>query len=143
MNSTGVHIPESVSDVRDQYEEVGPLAQIVVREVAVAMGFDQEEYQRRVSEAVVATARDALFAGRLTVHTGGYDVFQDWLDEPPQAAYELELEGSENVDSVAWHPAPADERILAATYQNEPQAAVATVRRLSWGRIYEPLLTEP
>lgn len=136
MHTVGTYTFDSAADAREQYEDVGPAAQTVVREVAKAMAFDREEYRDRVSSDVVETARDALFASLLEVHVGTREEFDDW-----RASYdgEVTVSGHENVDNVVWHAGPEGEAV-AATFQNEEEAAVATLRRQAFGRLYRDLL---
>lgn len=138
MDTDGVFAPETIEAARDTYETVGPAAQVVVRETASAMDFDSEEYRDRVTGEVVETARDALFASLLKVHTGSHEEFEAWCGEHP--AYDREVIGGENVDNVVWHPIPFAETVLAATFQHEPVAAAGTLRRQAFGRVYRDRL---
>jgi len=140
MRTDGVFAPETEAEAREAFESVGPAAQVVVRETAKAMEFDREEYQERVTGEVVETARDALFASLLEVHVGDREAFDDWCDSHP--AYDVHVNGSESVDRVVWHVAPFAEQVVAATFQNEEEAAVGTLRRQAFGRIYADLLKE-
>ncbi|AXG05773.1 hypothetical protein DU500_04605 [Haloplanus rubicundus] len=137
METEGVFAPETLEDAREAYESVGPAAQTVVRETATAMDFDSEEYRERVTSDVVETARDALFASLLVVHVGDFESFADWRAD---AAVEVTLLGSEDVDNVVWHVAPFADAAVAATYQNERDAAAATCRRSAFGRLYRDAL---
>lgn len=139
METAGYIRPDSRSEAREIYGELGPAAQELTREVALAMDFEPEEYDRRVTGAVVMTARDVLFSTLLAVRRGPRDAFEEWRAEAPQRDYELHIEGAEHVDHVAWHTSPFAETVVAATYQDEPEAAVATLRRIAWGRLYRPL----
>lgn len=134
METDGVFAPETIEAARDTYKTVGPAAQVVVRETASAMDFDSEEYRDRVTSDVVETARDALFASLLEVHSGSREEFETWCSDHPD--YDREVIGAENVDNVVWHPIPFAERVLAATFQNEPVAAAGTLRRQVFGRVY-------
>ncbi|QFU82406.1 DUF5809 family protein [Natronorubrum aibiense] len=136
MHTVGTVAPASVEEARERYDDVGPAAQTVVREVAKAMEFDRAEYNDRVTGEVVETARDALFASLLRVHVGSREEFDDW-----QAAYDgdVTVVGHENVDRVVWHAGPEDDAV-AATFQNEEDAAVATLRRQAFGRLYRELV---
>ena len=138
MYTTGTFTPESVEDARERYETVGPVAQTVVREVARSMGFDREEYDERVTGEVVETAREAIFASLLSVRVGSREEFEEWAE-----GYDGEVfvSGSENVDHVAWHAGPTGEAV-AATFQNEEDAAVATLRRQAFGRLYRDVVTD-
>jgi hypothetical protein len=133
MHTEGTFAPETVEAARERYESLGPTAQVVVREVARAMGFDREEYRDRVTEDVVLTARDALFAGTLAVTVGTREEFEDWREGYDG---EVHVAGSENVDRAAWHAAPFAGRAVAATFQSEESAAVGTLRRQAFGRLY-------
>ncbi|WP_276299948.1 DUF5809 family protein [Halorussus lipolyticus] len=136
MNTHGFLAPESETEARERYEAVGPTAQTVVKETAKAMAFDPDEYDRRVTGEVVETARDALFASLLTVRTGTREEYDDWLADRDREVIE---QGSENVEHVAWHDA-LGETVVSATYQSEERAAVATLQRQAFGRVYRDLL---
>ncbi|SFC71341.1 hypothetical protein SAMN05444422_11616 [Halobiforma haloterrestris] len=137
MHTVGTFSPSSVEDARAQYETVGPAAQTVVREVAKAMEFDREEYDDRVTGEVVETARDALFASLLEVRVGSREEYEAWRE-----SYDGEVTtlGHENVERVVWHAGPEGEAV-AATFQNEEDAAVATLRRQAFGRLYREHLS--
>ncbi|UPV76125.1 DUF5809 family protein [Halorussus limi] len=136
METHGFLSPATESEARDRYEAVGPAAQTVVKETAKAMEFAPDEYDERVTGEVVETARDALFASLLAVRTGTREEYEEWLADRDRDAVER---GSENVDNVAWHDA-LGETVVAATYQSEERAAVATLRRQAFGRVYRDLL---
>jgi len=141
METRGLSTPETEADAVDRYRALGPIAQQVVRETARAMGFDATEYEDRVTGAVVEAARDALFASMLTVHVGDRAAFEDWQDSHP--GYAVDQTGSEHVDRVAWHPAPLAETVVATTFEQEPDAACAALRRQAWGRIYRDRVRDP
>ncbi|WP_254766482.1 DUF5809 family protein [Salinilacihabitans rarus] len=132
MHTVGTFAPDSVEQARERYEAVGPAAGTVVREAAKAMAFDREEYAERVTDDVVETARDALFAGLLAVDVGSREEYEAWREGYDGEVTEV---GSENVDRVAWHAGP-DGEAVAATFQNREEAAVATLRRQAFGRLY-------
>lgn len=138
MRTEGVFSPETEAAAREAFESVGPAAQVVVRETAKAMEFDREEYNERITSEVVETAREALFASLLTVHVGTDEEWEAWQDDHP--AYDTHVNGSENVDNVVWHVAPFAETAVAATYQQEEEAAIGTLRRQAYGRLYNDLL---
>jgi hypothetical protein len=140
MHTRGSFAPETGDTARERYDSLGSTAQIVVKEVAKAMAFDEVEYDRRVTPAVIETARDALFAAELVVHVGTREEYEDWLADRDYEAVEV---GSENVSRVAWHAAPFAGQVAAATFANEEDAAVETLRRQAFGRIYRDRLTEP
>jgi len=134
METAGVYNPETVAAAREAYSDAGSAAQIVVKETAKAMDFDNAEYDDRVTGEVIETARDALFASLLTAVHGSREEFDEWCAD--HADYSVELMGSDSVDSVVWHPVGFAETVVAASYQNEPEAAAATVRRRAFGRHY-------
>ena len=136
MHTVGTFTFESVADAREQYDDIGPAAQTVVREVAKVMEFDREEYADRVSSEVIETARDALFASLLEVCVGTREEFDDWRESYDG---EVSVAGHENVENVVWHAGPEGEAV-AATFQNEEDAAVATLRRQAFGQLYRDLL---
>ena len=136
MHTEGTFAPASPGEARELYETVGPAAQTTVREVAKAMDFDREEYGERVTGAVVETAREAIFASLLTVAVGTREEYDAWREEFDGEVVEA---GHEAVDNVVWHAGP-DGVAVAATFQNEPEAAVATLRRQAFGRIYRELV---
>ncbi|QLK24347.1 DUF5809 family protein [Natrinema zhouii] len=136
MHTVGTFTFESAADARTEYESVGPAAQTVVREVVKAMEFDREEYDERVTSDVVETARDALFASLLEVRVGRREEFADWRDDYDG---EVTMAGHEDVDRVVWHAGPDDEAV-AATFQNEEEAAIATLRRQAFGRLYRDIV---
>lgn len=142
MHTEGTFVPASVEDAAERHADLGPTAQVVVKEVAKAMDFDVEEYERRVTGDVVETAREVLFAQELLVHVGTQEEYEEW-----QADREYDLEswtvdeiGSEEVEHVAWHAAPAVETLVAATFQNEEDAAVGTLRRQALGQCYRDVV---
>ena len=127
---------DSEAAAREAYEAAGPTAQTALREAAKAMEFDEGEYEDRVTDEVVETVRDVLFASRLRVSIGSRAEFENWQSSSELA---VTLFGSEQVDNVAWHPAPFAGEAVAATFQHEAAAAVETLRRQALGRIYRPL----
>jgi len=140
METRGFLAPETRADTVDAFESMEPAAQTVTKEVAKAMAFDREEYRDRVTEEVVTTARDALFASLLEVHLGSKAEFEQWTAGHGDLA--VNLEGNEHVDRRAWHPIPAAEAVAAVTFHEQPDAAVATVQRQAFGRFYRELLDQ-
>ena len=137
MATRGDRTFETVEAAREAYEAAGPTAQVAVREAAKAMGFDREEYRERVTPAVVETVRDVLFASDLAVTVGDRDAFEAWREG---SDLEVTVVGSEAVDNVAWHAAPCFGEAVAATFQDEADAAVETLRRQALGRLYRDRL---
>jgi len=137
METEGLFAPETTAQAREYYDAVGPSAQVVVEEATRAMAFDAEEYDRRVTGEVVETARDALFASLLAVNVGTRAEFEEWQTD---VDYEVTAVGSEHVDNVVWHAAPFAEEAVAATYHEERRAAVDTLRRQAFGRLYREVV---
>ncbi|RLM56446.1 hypothetical protein DVK02_08010 [Halobellus sp. Atlit-31R] len=136
METEGTLSPESAAAAREAFESTGPTAKQVVREAARAMEFGRQEYRERVTSEVVERARNVIFADRLAVTVGSREAFDAWVDDYPE--YEVIELGSEEVDSVAWHVAPFAGTVVAATFQNEPEAAVGTLRKQAFSRVYRP-----
>ena len=137
MDTEGLFAPETAEAARERYDALGPTAQTVVREVTRAMAFDAAEYDDRVSSEVVETARDALFASMLEVRVGTRAEFDEWREA---TEYAVTVEGSDTVDNAVWHVAPFAEEAVAATYHEKRRAAVATLRRQAFGRIYREVV---
>ena len=140
METEGSLSPESAADARAAFDAAGATATQVVREVAKAMEFDREEYRDRVTSAVVERARNVLFADRLAVTVGTRAEFDAWVDDHPN--HEVTVFGSGDVDRVVWHAAPFAGEVVAATFQNERDAAVGTLRRQAFSRVYRPQFEE-
>lgn len=137
MDTAGFVSPDTPDDAREIYEELGPVAQVQVKEITRAMSFDPDEYDRRVTEEVIATARDALFASLLRVHVADREAYLEWRSSFDGEVFEA---GSEHVDNAVWHV--FDDEAVAATFQSEREAAVATLRRQAFGRLYRDLFYE-
>ncbi|KAB1198058.1 MULTISPECIES: DUF5809 family protein [Haloferax] len=134
METHGTISPATLAAAEDAFDRFGPTAQVVVRETAKAMEFDREEYRERVTGDVVETVRNALFAESLTVTVGSRTEFDTWCEDHPE--YEVVELGNPDVERVAWHPIPFAETVLATTFQNERDAAISTLRRNAFGRVY-------
>jgi hypothetical protein len=132
METTGRLAPSDPDDARAAYEALATPASVVTKEVARAL--EIEDFQERVSAEVVATARDAIFASSLAVSVGTRAEFEDWRVEFDGEVVEA---GNENVENVVWHD--FESVAVAATFQNEQEAAVATVRRQAFNRLYRDL----
>lgn len=135
VHTRGDVAPEDAAAARDRYRALAPLAETVVREATSAMGFDREEYEERVTPEVVTRVQEALFAARLEVHVGTRAEFDAWADDRDDVV----VLGAEAVDHVAWHD-PSFGDAVAATFQNEEDAAVDTLRRQAFGRVYRDVL---
>lgn len=138
MHVEGRLAPTTAEEVREEYEALAPVARTVVRETAKAMAFDRAEYDERVTADVIETALDALFASLLEVHVGSRDEFEAFSEE--RTALDAAVEGSDAVDRVAWHAAPAAGLLVAATFQSERDAAVGTLRRQAFGKAYRDIV---
>ena len=135
MEREGSVAPETEAAAREEYARLAGPAATVTREVARAL--DAAERLREKPEPVVATAHDALFASLLVVHRGTRGEFEAWVDERD---LDPDVVGSGNVERVAWHPVPSAGVVAAATFQDEPEAAVATIRRRAFGEYYRPVV---
>jgi len=62
--------------------------------------------------------------------------FEGWRDDYDG---EVTMAGHEDVDRVVWHAGP-DGEAVAATFQNEEEAAIATLRRQAFGRLYRDIV---
>ncbi len=142
MDERGFIAPTTVEEAEAVYDDVAPVAREVIREVTVAIDPGGDLYRNEVTPEVLATTRAALFASLLRVSTGPRAAFDAWLDQPPYDEFDIEIEGSEHVEHVAWHAAPMANRVLAATYHAERDAAIATLRRMAWGKIYHPVVAD-
>lgn len=138
METLGTFDPADEAAVHDRYEALGPAAQTVTREVATAMDFDRAEYAERVTSDVVASARDALFASLLVVHAGTRSEFEAYCEERPDR--EVRERGHPEAENAAWHDARAASTVVAATFAEERDAAVATLRRQAFGTVYREVL---
>ncbi|MFC6613990.1 DUF5809 family protein [Halopenitus salinus] len=141
MDTRGAFAPETMAEAREQYVETGPAAKVVVRETAKAMSFDADEYADRVTGEVVETARDAIFASMLEVRVADRPTFEEWLEtSETYDDSDVELLGSEHVDRIVWHAAPFAGTVIAASFHEEEEAAIGTLRRNAFGRIYHDRL---
>lgn len=143
MDTEGTLAPETSAEARAEHGALAPAAKVTVREAARAMEFDREEYRERITGEVIETVRDALFASLLRVHVGTREEFEEWLDSHPE--YDPDVAGSENVERVVWHPVPfaGDGGVaVAATFHEEREAALGTLRRRAFGRVYREHVSE-
>jgi hypothetical protein len=137
METEGVFAPETREAVRERYAELGTAARETVRAVTREMEFDGEEYDERVTDAVYESAQDALFASLLAVQVGTSEEYERWRDSHEGDLVEA---GSEHVDSVVWHDPPWSDAAVAATFQDEREAAIATLRRQAFGHLYSEVV---
>ena len=130
--------PATAAEVRAAFDDLAVVAETVVTETAKAMDFDEAEFDERVTGQVYETAHEALFASLLSVTVGTRAEFEDWA---AQADHDVEVAGSDTVDHVVWHAPPFADTAVAATFQDERAAAVATLRRQAHGRLYREVLS--
>ncbi|MFB6138151.1 MAG: DUF5809 family protein [Halobacteriaceae archaeon] len=140
METRGRLAPEDEAALREWWAATGTVAQTVTREATRAMGFDRDEYEERVTPDVVGTAHEAAFASLLAVEVGDRAAYETALADADPA--DVTEHGSQHVDRVAWHVAPVADAAVAATFQDEADAAVATLRRQAMGGLYRPLLAD-
>ena len=138
MHTEGHLAPTTAADARAAHDRLRSTAGTVVRETARAMGFDGDEYRERVTDDVVAAAHDALFASLLEVHVGTREEYEAWRENHPD--YAVDEVGHPEVDNAAWHAAPMENAAVAATFQDDPEAATAALRRQAFGRVYRDVL---
>lgn len=136
MHTRGEFSPSSEAEAQERYDALRPAAETVVREATTAMGFDRAEFEERVTPEVLSRAHDALFASTLEITVGTRSAFDDWAEDRDGDVVVL---GSENVEHVAWHVPPVGD-VVAATFQDEADAAVETLRRQVFGRVYRDVV---
>lgn len=139
VETYGTFDPDSWADAESRYDRLDSTAQVVVRAVTKAMAFDREEYDRRVDGDVVETAQQAIFAESLAVCVADRATFDTWRAE---CSYDVRVAGSDAVGNVAWHVSTPAETAVAATFESEPDAAVGTVRRMAFNRLYRDRLAD-
>ncbi|WP_135663632.1 DUF5809 family protein [Halorhabdus rudnickae] len=139
MDTEGLFAPETVAEAREQYADLQAAAGTVVREVGRAMELDGEEYDRLVTDDVIATGHDALFASLLEVRVGTHEEFEAFCTERDATVVQT---GSEHVEGVVWHAPAFADRIVATTFADAREAAVGTLRRQAFGQLYRDVLGE-
>ena len=139
MDTEGLFAPKTRAAVVERYETLALAAESVVKELARDLTADTSEYDAAVTEDRFTTAQEALFASLLEVNTGTREAYEEWCAE---RAVERVERGNENVDNVAWHHAPATDTVVAATYQEQPEAAVGTLRRQAFATVYREILED-
>jgi len=137
METEGVFEPATREAVRERYAALKPAAGEVVRAVTREMHFDSGEYDERVTDGVHEAAQDALFASLLAVQVGTREEYERWRESHDGDLVEA---GSEHVDNVVWHAPPWADTAVAATFQDERTAAVSTLRRQAFGRLYSEVV---
>jgi hypothetical protein len=137
MHTEGLFAPATEETVREQYEAAEAAADVVVRELVRALPVADAAEDRPDDATLQLTATEAIFASLLEVHVGTDEEFEDYLADGDR---EVETLGSEHVSGVAWHDAAAADRVLAATYENEPEAAVDALRRQAFATLYREVV---
>jgi hypothetical protein len=137
MHTEGLFAPESAAEVREQYEAASAAAEVVVRELVRALPVAEAAEDRPDDATLKLTATEATFASLLEVHVGTDEEFENSVAETDR---EVEVLGSEHVSGAVWHDAPAADRVLAATYENEPEAAVDALRRQAFSTFYREVV---
>jgi hypothetical protein len=137
MHTEGLFAPETIEAAREQYAATDAAADAVLRALARAVPLAEDAGDVHADDDLRLTAREAIFASLLAVHVGTREEFDDWIDDRDRAVEEV---GSEQVSNVVWHDAGAADRILAATFENEPEAAVGTLRRQAFATLYRERL---
>ncbi len=133
METEGVFSPDTESEAKERYKSIAPAAESAIREATRTMGFDTAEYRERVTDDVIHSAQDAVFASLLQVQIGSREEFDTWREQADHAVEEV---GHEAVDNVVWHAPDFAETAIAATFQDEQDAAVDTLRRQAFGKLY-------
>ena len=141
METVGFLTFETDTAVRTSHEQYRPIARELVREVSLSLGLAGDAYRDAVTDEVIQTAHDAYFASLFQVMIGDSAAFVEWK-ERNAPNYDVTLEGSEHVDRRAWHPAPFANSVAAVTFNEQADAAVSTVRRQAYGRLYRDILYE-
>ncbi len=116
-----------------------PTAKTAAREAAKAMGFDRAEYERRMTNDVISAVRDAVFASSLRVRVADGETFDEWRTDSDA---EVVLVGNDSAPRVVWHAPGFGDCAVAATFGEEREAAVATLRRQAFGRLYRDLFDD-
>lgn len=132
MHTEGVFAPPTATEARERYAAVEPAARTVVREVLAEAVPDRDAFQDLLTEELITRGRNALFASLLRVTVGERGEYEAWRADFDGTVTEV---GSEHVSRVVWHA--FDGRAVAATFEDEPDAAVATLRRQAFGRLYQ------
>jgi len=137
METEGVFAPETHEAIKERYAELEPAAGETVRAAARGMNFDGEEYDSRVTDDVHEAAQDAMFASLLAVRVGDREEYEHWRESHDG---DLVVAGSEDADRAVWHDPDWTGAAVAATFQTERAAAVATLRRQAFGHLYSEVV---
>lgn len=137
METEGLLELETTERIQERYDKLAPAADEMVRAAAQAMAFDTEEYNERVTDEVRAAAQQALFASLLAVRVGTRAEYERWRESHEGELVEL---GSGDATNAVWHDPEWTDEAVAATFQSERGAAVATLRKQAFGRLYSEVV---
>ena len=139
VETEGYLAPATVAEARARYAEAVPTAKTATREATKAMSFDREEYERRVTSDVVGAVRNAVFASSLRVRVADRETFESWAAD---ADHEVVRVGHGDAPQVVWHAPGFTDTAVAATFGEEREAAVGTLRRQAFGRLYREVVDD-
>lgn len=138
METRGHFAPRTETAASEQYDELALAAKTVTKEIAEAGTDTSAEYRALVDDSVIETAQQALFASLLEVHVGSVSEYEAWLSD--HEGLDVSLAGTDTVPRRAWHPVWPTDQGTAVSFQNSPEAAIATVRRQAFGQHYRTIL---
>ncbi len=140
MKTRGQIAPETEAAVREEYEAPAKSAETVTKEIAKANTDTRAAYNELVDSATVETAQQSIFASLLEVHVGSVEEYDSWL--AAHEDFEVVLAGTKPVPRRVWHPVWPRDAVVAVSFQERADAAVATVRRQAFGRHYRSILED-
>jgi hypothetical protein len=138
MDTEGVFAPETAAAARERFQSFESAANTALRTLGRELGMDTDEYTERMTEDVRIATQEAMFASLLQVHIGTRSEYETWLDDHEFEAVEV---GSDAVDNVVLHAPGFADRAIAATFQDEREAAVGTLRTQAFGRLYRDVVS--
>ncbi|MFW5965497.1 MAG: DUF5809 family protein [Halodesulfurarchaeum sp.] len=138
METHGEWSPETELAVRERYGSLARPAETVTKSIAKTATDTDLAYGSLTAGEVIEAAQQALFAALLEVTVSTTEEFLDWLATAGNPR--VELAGPETVDRRAFHHVHPQGVVTAVSFQDKPDAAIATVRRQAFGRHYRPLL---
>ena len=140
METVGYLAPETPEAVEEAYADCEPIARELTREIVLATGIDSASYHDMMTTEVIEAAQAVYFSSVLRIHTGSREEFSEWIASSPYTEEAVHREGSPNVDQIAWHVSRATDQIVAATYHQQREAALSSLRRIVWGRLYAEMV---
>lgn len=138
MQLRGMFTPETATAARERYESLALPAETVTKELAEAGTGSADAYREFLTPEVLDTAQQSLFAGLLAVRVGSREEYEEWLADHEDLT--PTLAGHESVARRAWHPINPRDAVAAVSFEDSPDAAVATVRRQAFGKHYRSVL---